>query len=274
MLLAAGALASPSVALSQTISSPGFSGPSAGALQLPPTTDPGARKAGQLLQEMVAALGGEAYLNQQDMEQSGRTYSFYHGEPEGTGAPFWRFCRWPDRDRTELTKQRDWVVLYIGDQGYEITFRGTTPVEPAQLEDYLRRRQHSLPFVLRKWLKQPGVALFYEGQGLAERKQSEQVSVVNAENDSVVISIDSSTHLPLKVAFTWRDPKTRDRTEEAEGYDNYRPVQGIMSPFSITRYKNGETASQRFITATSYNQNLPDKLFEAAAMPESGKQAR
>jgi hypothetical protein len=245
--------------------------PGSGLLHLPPTTDPGAQKAGQLLEQMVATMGGAAYLNVQDMEQEGRTYRFYHGEPEGTGALFWRFWRWPDKDRVELTKQRDWIVLFVGDQGYDITFRGTATVEKDQLDDYLRRRNHSLLWVLRRWLDQPGVALFYEGMGIAERKQADQISIITSANDAVTISIDSTTHLPLRIGFTWRDLKTHDRNDDAEGYDNYRPIQGIMTPFSITRYHNGEPATQRFITLTRYNQNPPDSMFTATLTAPGNK---
>ena len=240
-------------------------------LFLPPSSDPGAQKAGQLLQQMVTALGGDSYLNMRTMEQTGRTYSFYHGEPTGAGAPFWRFWRAPDKDRVELTKHRDWVQLYVGDQGYEITFRGTAKLEQDQLEDYLRRRNHSLSWVLHTWLRQPGIAVFYEGEGIAERKQADLVSVITAQNDAVTIAIDSNTHLPLRIQFTWRDPKTRDRTDEAEGYDNYRSVQGIMTPFSIMRYKNGDPSNQRFITSASYNRELPDSLFAAQLTSPPGK---
>jgi hypothetical protein len=242
-----------------------------GLLPLPATSDPGARKAGQLLEQMVTALGGDTYLNMRTMEQTGRTYSFYHGEPTGAGAPFWRFWRPPDKDRIELTKQRDVIDLFIGDQGYEKTFRGTALLESEQLADYLRRRNHSLPWVLQKWLREPGIALFYEGSGVAERKQAELISLITAQNDAVSIAIDSNTHLPLRVSFIWRDPKDGYRTEEAEGYDNYRMVQGIMTPFSVTRYKNGDPTNQRFIASVSYNRELADSLFNAQITWQPGK---
>jgi hypothetical protein len=239
-------------------------GSGSGILNLPPSTDPSAQKAQRLLEQMVQALGGQAYLNIQDLQQEGRTYSFYHGESNGSGGLYWRFWKWPDKERVELTKQRNWYVIYAGDKGYEVTYRGTAALEQEILEDYLRRREHSLQMVLRKWLHEPGVALFYDGQALAERRQTDRVTVLTPANDSATIYIDSESHLPRRVAFAWRDPKSHDRTEEAEGYDNYRPVQGIMTPFSVTRYHDGEPSNQRFITETKYNQNLADSMFGAS----------
>jgi hypothetical protein len=225
--------------------------------------DTGARKARELMDKMIAALGGQPYLTMQDMEQSGRSYGFFHGEPEGAGALYWSFWKWPEKDRIELTKQRDVIVVHNGDKGYEITFRGTSAEEQPVLEDYLRRRHYSIQEVLRNWLKEPNVALFYEGTAAAERKPAEQVTIMNAKNEAVTFYIDQNTFLPIKKTFVWRDPKTRDRTEESEIYDNYRPVQGIMTPFSVTRQQNGWATNQRFIFEVKYNQNPPDSMFEA-----------
>jgi hypothetical protein len=79
-----------------------------------------ARQARTLLDQAIQALGGQAYLNVHDMEQQGRTYSFHHGSASG-GVVFWRFVEYPDKERVEVTPQRDVAVLYIGEKGYELT---------------------------------------------------------------------------------------------------------------------------------------------------------
>lgn len=233
--------------------------------------DPGVRKARALLDKMIQALGGQAYLTMQTMEYSGRTYGFFRGEPAGTGAPFWSFWKWPDKERTELLKKREWKIIHNGDKGYEITYHGTAPEEKEALDDYLRRRYYSLQNVLRTWLNQPGLAFFYEGVGSAERKPAEQITILNAKNEGLTIFIDQNTFLPLKKTFQWRDPQTRDRVDESEIYDNYRNVQGIMTPFSVTRQRNGLNVNQRFINDVTYNRDLPDSLFQADVTGDAGK---
>ncbi len=230
-----------------------------------PQQDANAQKAAELLKQCIAALGGQAYLTLQDMEQQGRTYSFYHGEPNSVGAPFWRFWKWPDKERVEFTKRRDVAVVHNGDEGFEITFKGTAPEEPQPLADFLRRRHYSLENVLRTWLPKPGTALFYDGAAVAEQKPADAVSIINAENEQVTLYLDVNTHLPIKKTFSWRDPKDRERNEEVEIYDNYRPVQGIMTPYSISRKRNGEMTNQRFINSVVYNQGLSDTFFAAKA---------
>jgi hypothetical protein len=228
-----------------------------------PVDQENVRKAKALLDQMIEALGGNAYLNIEDTSQEGRSYSFHMGESEGVGVVFWRFYKFPDRDRVELTKKRDVVYVYRGDKGFEITYKGTRSDDPKAVSDFLRRREYSLDWVVRKWLSQPGIALFYEGHTVAAQKDTEQVTVMNSNNQGVTLYIDSKTHLPVKKTFTWRDPSDQQRNVEDEVYDAYRPVQGVMTPFSITRFYNGDMSSQRFLNSVTYNKGLTDSMFSA-----------
>jgi len=231
--------------------------------QAAPVAQANSTKAKALLDQAIQALGGEAYLNIQDVSQQGRTYSFHHGETTSTGVLFWRFVKFPDKERIEVTKQRDIAYVYNGDRGYEITYKGTAGEETKVLTDYLRRREHSLEWVLRRWLKEPGVALFYEGAALAADKPADQVSVMNAKNESVTLYLDTTTHLPIKKTFTWRDPADKLLNTEEEVYDAYRPTQGIMTPYSISRFYNGDMSNQRFLNTVTYNTGLNDSMFQA-----------
>jgi hypothetical protein len=228
-----------------------------------PVDQENARRARAVLDQTIQALGGSAYLNLQDITQEGRNYSFYHGRPNSLGIVFWRFYKFPDKDRIELTKQRDVVYVYNGDKGYEITYKGARPEDPKDLTEYLRRRKYALDWVLRKWLHEPGVALFYEGQTVAEGKTVDQVTVMNAHNEGVTLYVDITDHLPVKKTFTWRDPTDKQRNVEDEVYDNYKLIQGIPTPYTVTRFYNGDMSGQRFMTSVSYNQGVSDSQFEA-----------
>ncbi len=228
-----------------------------------PVDQANAHKARAVLEQMIQALGGDFYLSIQDISQEGRTYSFYHGEPNSLGIQFWRFYKYPDKERVELTKKRDIVEIFNGDNGYEITYKGTRAQDPKDLAEVVRRRQFALDWIIRHWLNDPGVALFYNGPSIAAEKPAEQVQLINSRNQGVTIDIDSNTHLPLKKSYSWRDPTDKERNVEDEVYDAYRPVQGIMTPFSITRFFNGDMSNQRFLNTVTYNQGLPDSKFDA-----------
>jgi hypothetical protein len=241
----------------------GSSAPGAAAAPAIPIDQQNAQKARALIDQAIQALGGQAYLNIQDITQEGRAYGFHHGESEDVGVQFWRFYKYPDKERVELTKKRDVIYIYNGDQGFETTYRGTRTGDPKTVTDYVRRRQYALDWVLREWLKQPGIALFYEGSTVAAQKEAQQVTIMTAQNQGLTLYIDSNTHLPVKKSYSWRDPTDQQRNTEDEVYDNYRLVQGIMTPYDVTRFYNGDMASQRFLTTVTYNKGLSEALFAA-----------
>jgi len=224
--------------------------------------DPNAKKAKDLLQKMITALGGQAFLTYQTMTQEGRTYSFFQGRPNSAGNPFWRFWKFPDKDRVELTKDRDVVYIYTGDQGYEVTYKGTAAMERKDLEDYLLRRKYSLDNIVRVWMKDPATLVLYEGSGIADQQFVENVTLVNKENDSVTIGIDPNTGLPLKKTYTYRDYDGLKSTD-AEVYANYRPVQGIQTAHNVVRFHNDMQSGQRFLSKVEYNVPIDDSKFQA-----------
>jgi hypothetical protein len=241
-----------------------------------------ARKARAVLDQAIQSLGGAAYLTYENKSETGRYYPLYHGRTNSTGIPYNYYIEYPDKDRFEVIHQKDIfliegsignvkvknkfdiVLIHKGDKGYETTYKGTAAQEPEDLENYLRRRQHSLEWVFRRWIRDPNVALFYEGQSVVDGKECEGVTLLNSNDDSVSVYLDIYTHYPVKISYSWRDPKDKQKNVEDEIYDNYKLVQGIWTAHSVTRYFNGETSQQRFINTAHYNLKLPDTMFEAA----------
>jgi len=242
-----------------------------------------ARKARAVLDRTIQALGGQAYLTYENRSETGRYYPLYHGRTSSTGIPYNYYVQYPDKDRFEVlrlkdihvipgqidiggvkSKKADLVLIHNGDKGYETTYKGTAAQEPEDLQNYLRRRPHSLEWVFRKWIRDPNVAWFYDGQSVVDGKECEGVTLLNSQNDSVSVFLDLNSHYPVKISYSWRDPKDKQKNVEDEVYDNYKLVQGIWTAHSITRYFNEETSQQRFINTASYNLKLPDSMFEAA----------
>jgi hypothetical protein len=225
-----------------------------------------ARKARALLEQAITALGGQAYLQAHNLQEQGRTYSFYHGRSTSNGVLFWRFVEYPDKERIEVTQQRDVAVVYDGDKGYEITYKGAHEIEKKDLDDYLRHRRFSLETMLHNWINDPGVALFYQGEALAGNLTAQQVTLINQKDEAVSVYLDLDTHLPIKKSYSWRDAVDNERDTEEEIYDNYREVQGVMTPYGFTRFYNGDMQTQRFVNSAQYNQALDETMFD----PNSG----
>jgi hypothetical protein len=182
------------------------------------------------------------------------------------GVPYERKYRYPDKERYEFLKKHDWIIIHNGDKGYETTFRGTRAEDPKDLASYQRRRLYALDYVLRDWTKAPGTAFFYEGTTLVGPKTVHKISLINAQNQGVTLYIDVKSLLPAKKTYSWRDPESKEMDEEAELYDEYRVEQGISSPHVITREKNGEMTSQRFVHTVTYNARIPDSEFSPPSL--------
>lgn len=221
------------------------------------------QKARTALNQLIQALGGQAYLTLHDSYSEGR-YGRFHNEAMVGGAVFFRYWQWPDKDRFELTKERDIVDLYIGDKVSEVTFRGAHELDPKK-DDNVRlalvRRHYALERVLREWIDQPGTLLLDEGPTLADNKMTERITVINAQNEAVSILIAPDTHLPVSKRFTIRDPQSRERDEEEEIFDNWRVVQGVNTPYSSVIMHNGQIVRQQYLITITYNQRPPDSYF-------------
>ena len=230
----------------------------------------------RLLSEMLVALGGDAWLNKTTMTREGQTAPFFKGEPSGGVARFVEFKRFASGSAPELTRfdyvsyrgmiapgtKRDVAHLWTADQGYEITYKGQTLLPAKQVEDYMRRRGHSLEEVMRTWVKAPDVLVMSDGTGMRDRRAVDKVSVLTAKNDAVTIELDQQTHLPMQRSFEWRNEQFKDHDLDEEVYGDWRMFDGVMTPMNMTTYRNGDMAAQTFYKRVSFGGPLSVDLFD------------
>lgn len=237
-----------------------------------------------LLDQMVQALGGIAWLNRVTMQSEGRGTTFFHGQPNPYITEFHEAIRydrptatppatWADRvgfltDRGMILpgKKIDVVQIMTAGHGYEITYKGKDELPKDQVDDYYRRHDHSVESIVQSWIHAPGVMIVYEGQKLIDRHLADQVSILSATNDAVILYLDGATHLPIRRTFQYRDPQFHDFDEESETYDDYHSIQGINTPMTITRYHNGDMTGQRYLTKVTYNETLDPSFFNPDAV--------
>ena len=219
------------------------------------------KKAKATLDAVVAALGGQRWLTLVSSMQQGRTSGFYQGKPTGATAEFYEIQKFPDQTRIELGKKRDVFEIISGDQAWEITYKGKKELPKEQVQELIRRREHSIRTAVTVWLNDPRTVLIYGGQNLVERHLADQTTLINSENDSITIQSDAETHLPLRRSYQWRDPLYKDKNTDAEEYDDYHLVDGLPTAFTITRYHNGDMTNQRFLYRAAYGVALAPDMF-------------
>src|ERR1700691_1525944 len=124
-----------------------------------PQADANQKKARATLDAMVAALGGQRWLTLSSTMQQGRTSGFYLGKPTGMTSEFYEIQQFPNLTRVELGKKRDVFEIISGDQAWEITYKGKRELPKDQVQDLIRRRDHSIQTAMRVWLNDPRTVL-------------------------------------------------------------------------------------------------------------------
>ncbi|MGA7524320.1 MAG: hypothetical protein WBW84_17850 [Acidobacteriaceae bacterium] len=222
-----------------------------------------------MLDAMIQALGGQRWLNLQNRFLEGRIAAFYQGKPTGATIRYWQWDT-PGATRLDLTEgkkdKHNWTQVFENGQCWEITFRGKNPMQNNLCAADNRSLNHSIEEAVRVWMKDPSTIMMYEGQTLAGRHLAQQVTLLNDKNDSITIQVDAQTHLPLSRSWSWRDPVYRDKNEDSEEYDDYQVIDGLPTPFTITRTHNGDETQQRFIFKAAYNVALPPNGFDVDAI--------
>lgn len=230
----------------------------------------------RLLDEMLKALGGDAWLNKRTRYLEGQTASFFRGEPTGSVVRYDEYKRFADAASPELARvefltvrgmiapgmKRDVVHLWTADQGYELTYKGRTTLPAPQVEDYMRRRAHTLEELMRSWVKAPGVEIVAGGTGMRDRRPIDKVSVLSAANDAINVELDQETHLPLQRSFEWRNAQFKDHDLDEEVYGDWRVFDGVETPMNVTRYRNGDMVDQTFYTKVKFGEPIGDERFD------------
>jgi outer membrane lipoprotein-sorting protein len=223
-------------------------------------------KAKELLQQTIAAMGGSAYLSVRDADCTARLSLFGHsGDLTGYDLihDIWKF---PDKNRTEYGKKENQIEVFNGHQGWVLDKGGVTDAPEAAVDDFQELLKKDIDNVLRYRLKEEGMTLRYGGADIVDLKQVDWVELVDRDRRTFRLALDRSTHLPIRFLVITRNPTTRERTEEASYFSNYHPLDGVQTPFQVTRERNGLKVYQVFYSGCRYNTNLSEDLFTRAAL--------
>lgn len=222
---------------------------------------PSNRKAHQVVDAAIAALGGERYLQANQLIGRGHLYSFNSaGQLADAGTEFWLYQAFPDRERIELTKHRDVIYIYAAGKGWEITFRGVAPLLNRQVADYHNLAAHSLDVILKTWAQDPHTLMLDQGLNNYDQNQVETVQFTAQNGDNATVDFSVVTQLPMRVQWRRSDPDTGGHFSQSVVYGNWASIGGVETPFSLDRYQGPQRTDQRFFDQISYAP-FPDSVF-------------
>ena len=247
-----------------------------------------AAKAKQVLQQVITALGGQAYLNVRDTQCDGRAAQF------GTAGTLMGFTLFrdiwllPDKNRVEyftkgehtilgfflgtddllITHGGAMITVFSGKEGWSLDKSGVSEQPEDLIKDFTELVTSGMNNMLRRRMNEPGVEAQYAGTDLIDLKEAEWIEFTDSDHRVMRLGIDKFTHLPLRWVVAKRDPETRVTTENITSYTQYMALDGVKTPLSIELSRDDHKLSQTFLTECKYNSDLAPQLFTRAALEQ------
>lgn len=256
--------------------------------------DEGAAKAKQMLQQVIAALGGPAYLNARDSDCLGK---IAHFGPVGDVPDYTEFrdlWLYPDKNRTEYSTQGEHtivgflmgsddllithgganVTVFNGPGGWTLDRKGVEDQPEAVVKSFNDDLKASLDTMLRRRLSEPGLEARYTGPDIIDLKEAEWIEFNDSDHHDYRLAIEKTTHLPLRWVIATRDPETHRTSDITTSYVQYMTQDGIKTPLNTEVYRNDRKVTQTYLSSCKYNSDLSPQLFTRASLEERAAEQR
>lgn len=229
-----------------------------------------ADKGKQIVLDAVQGMGGEKFLSMRNRVEAGRAFSFYREQVTGLSRAT-IYTEYLDqvpekglgvREREAFGKKQDYSVLFLEDQGYQITYRGARPVADETWKKYQKTTGSNIFYLMRMRLKDPKLVYDFVRSDVVLNTQVNIVDIADGSNNPIRVYFDMNTKLPIRQESSAYDPVGRGQTKEVTDYSKYRDSGGIQWPWVIHRERNGETIYEMFANSVDMNTDLPPKTFD------------
>jgi hypothetical protein len=215
-------------------------------------------KAAQSIDQMIDALGGEAFLDVQDIHTTGRFFGFTRGDLSSSDI-FSDYIKFPDMERTEFgTLNKKSITINRGKEGWKIV--GKREAEPrgaAEGEEFLKGFQTGMDYVLRFVVKERQTTIQIVGAEIIDFKRVDVLELRDPGKNRITFYIDRDSHLPVKMQVR-RTDESKIREEQ---YNNWHRFHGVMTPMYVSRLTDGVKTMEIHLDNAAYNSGLPDSLF-------------
>lgn len=226
----------------------------------------------QIVEEAVAALGGEKFLNVENRIETGRAYSFFQDRLTGLSVARFYTRYVPvdagdtgsvvaQQEHQALAKDEGFYLLFRHDGGWEVTYRGPTTLENERVERWRDSTLHNVFYILRKRLNEPGMVFEFRGSDIIDNTPVNVVDMIDTKNRTVTVYFHPTTKLPVRQQYIWRDPETRERNVEVTRFSRYREIYGTQWPYQVHRERNGRKIYEMFADTVQINQKIDEKRF-------------
>jgi hypothetical protein len=238
-----------------------------------------AERGKRLVDEALQALGGDAFSHMRDRLEAGRVFSFYRSEITGLSLAkiYTRYSSAAAPGKPRLRERESFLsgspgkpetsaLLFTGDGAWELTFRGAQPLDDQRYQNFKDTTQRNVFYILRCRLNEPGLEFYWQSTDIFENRPVEIVDIVDAANQTVTVTFDQDTKLPMRQVCRRRNPQFKDFDTEVTLFANYHDAgHGVQWPTNIRRERNGDKIFEMYSDTVEVDKDLTDDLFSLPA---------
>ena len=249
-------------------------------------------RAKKVLNQLVQAMGGPAYLGMRERQCDGRRAAIGHNGALAGFVQFKDAWQFPDKNRTDyIAHSRNTLLGYIigvqdldltrgglviqvfnGDQGWTMDRGGVSDIPEDSLEEFQAAVKRSPENLLRSGLKNTELGLRWGGLDTVALREVDWVEISDREDRTYRLAVDRNTHLLIRSVMRVKDENTREEREDISIYTNYLPKNGVQIPMQVTRERDGRRIAQVFYDACQVNPGLPADFFTREALVQRFKE--
>src|SRR3984885_158051 len=226
----------------------------------------------KIIDDSLAALGGNTFLTMADRTESGRAYSYYHDQISGLSIAkvYTRYKTVPpSKSGAELGqiekevygKTEDTSVLFLQDKGWEISWRGSKEMEQDRFDRYREWTLRNVLYIFRLRLQEPGMIFEFQRSDVIDNLPVDIVDITDSENRVIHVHFHQSTKLPVRQVYKRKNEETKEQDDEVTLFTRYLDAGGVQWPHQIRRERNGYKSYEIFSESVKINSGLTDDFF-------------
>lgn len=247
-------------------------------------------KGKQILQDLIAGLGGPGYTGVHESACSGRRALFGHsGELTGY-IDFDDFRHYPDKARIEYIRKGHnsvllsligfdelyWthggivITLFNEDRGWSYDRSGVNELPVTSVTDFQEQVKKNADNLLRFRLNEPGLSIRFGGSDTVDLRQVDWVEINDSEGRKYRLAINRSTHYLDRMVVSTEDTENQQINDDTTIFTNYQLKDSVWTPMQFTREHNGRRTAQFFLDSCRFNPGFPKDLFSKDSLKARG----
>lgn len=247
-------------------------------------------KGKQIINELIAGLGGPGYTEVRESECSGLRSLFGHSGDLTGYINFNDFRQYPDKARIEYLRKGHnsilmsligfdelyfthggiVITLFNGDRAWSYDRSGVNELPVTSVSDFQDQLKKNVDNLLRFRLKEPGLSIRFGGSDTVDLRQVDWVEINDSEGRKYRLAVNRSTHLLDRVVVSTEDTENQQVNDDTTIYNNYQLKDNVWTPMQFTREHNGRRTAQFFLDSCRYNPGFPQDLFSKDSLKARG----